>query len=256
MTPSNQTNPRISITLHPRGKNSVGENRQRLKHSAFHWGVLVSPGQSSTSKRDPSSKSRSGSRSDSGLRAETVLNPSQAHEHGQMHVHFDVTDSLHTDPITGKASQDWRYRERTLTSASEVSDDPVTEFKILAMVVVGTIPSSSRSRSLLSRLLSGLRLNSDHHGVDLESGLERVRRVLSVLPVPCPRGEVGVQGKGGSENCVSWTRGAITVLREEGVLEMQGVDVDEFMDDALRFADECLEKGRWRGVLDYRTGRR
>ncbi|KAL5336547.1 hypothetical protein BJX70DRAFT_372279 [Aspergillus crustosus] len=71
--------PRVSITLHPRGKNSLGENRQRLGFSAFHWGILVSP-----------------------------KNPISG-----IHTHFDVTDSLNFDHETEEAKEDWRFRERT-----------------------------------------------------------------------------------------------------------------------------------------------
>ncbi|KAL4903861.1 hypothetical protein BDW74DRAFT_155518 [Aspergillus multicolor] len=41
--PRPKNKPRIRITLHARGKNSLGENRARLKYSALHWGVLISP---------------------------------------------------------------------------------------------------------------------------------------------------------------------------------------------------------------------
>ncbi|KAL4884263.1 hypothetical protein BJY04DRAFT_215690 [Aspergillus karnatakaensis] len=71
--------PRISITLHPRGKNSLGEARQRLGYSAYHWGILISP-------KNPASGP---------------------------HTHLDVTDSMYIDPETGETKENWRFRERT-----------------------------------------------------------------------------------------------------------------------------------------------
>ncbi|KAL6230111.1 hypothetical protein BDW75DRAFT_234661 [Aspergillus navahoensis] len=79
--------PRISITLHPRGKNSLGENRTRLGFSAYHWGILVSP-------EDAHSHSNSSSATPGSL--------------GD-HVHFDITDSVYMDPATNEASHDWAF---------------------------------------------------------------------------------------------------------------------------------------------------
>ncbi|CAG8151161.1 unnamed protein product [Penicillium salamii] len=33
----------VFLALHHRGNLSIGENRQRLGHAAYHWGILVSP---------------------------------------------------------------------------------------------------------------------------------------------------------------------------------------------------------------------
>ncbi|CEL04640.1 hypothetical protein ASPCAL05768 [Aspergillus calidoustus] len=96
--------PRISITLHPRGKNSLGENRRRLHYAAYHWGILISP---------KNFKSNDGE-----------------------HTHFDVTDSLFVHAATGEASDDWRFRERT-------SRDPDVEFQILVKVLVGKLDTQS-----------------------------------------------------------------------------------------------------------------
>ncbi|RDW74430.1 uncharacterized protein DSM5745_07092 [Aspergillus mulundensis] len=203
--------PRISITLHPRGKNSIGENRARLKYSAFHWGVLISPKHASQ--------------------------PSGVGEHVSAHVHFDVTDSIYVDPVTGESSDAWRFRVRRST-------DPVGEFRILGRVEVGKVPLLSSGSG------SGSRSGS---GVGFEELVERVRERLGAIPLP--RKEFRQE-----ENCVSWTRAAIGGLGEMGVLGLglgEGFEIEEFMDVALGFADECLaslgEKGMGR-VLDYRPG--
>ncbi|KAL3497235.1 hypothetical protein BJX62DRAFT_4622 [Aspergillus germanicus] len=96
--------PRISITLHPRGKNSLGENHRRLHYAAYHWGILISP---------KNSKSNNGD-----------------------HTLFDVTDSLFVHVSTGKASDDWRFRART-------TQDPDVAFQILVKVLVGKLDSRS-----------------------------------------------------------------------------------------------------------------
>ncbi|KAL2818153.1 hypothetical protein BDW59DRAFT_165601 [Aspergillus cavernicola] len=70
--------PCILITLHPRGKFSLGENRQCLQKAAYHWGILISP-------KDPNAG---------------------------VHTHFDVTDSIYIDPHTGEVRDNWRFRER------------------------------------------------------------------------------------------------------------------------------------------------
>jgi hypothetical protein len=94
--------PRISITLHPRGKNSLGENRRRLHYAAYHWGILISP---------KNSKSNNGE-----------------------HTLFDVTDSLFVHVTTREASDDWRFRIRA-------SQDPDVAFQILVKVLVGKLDS-------------------------------------------------------------------------------------------------------------------
>ncbi|KAL4782188.1 hypothetical protein BJX76DRAFT_369288 [Aspergillus varians] len=173
MTPRNK--PRIFITLHPRGKNSLGKNRTRLGYSAYHWGILISP-----------------------------KHPTPSAEH----THFDVTDSMYIDPLTNGVKDDWRFRGRS-------SPEPVAAFQILARVYVGK----------------------------LAFGTEGVRGRLSGIALPGR----GVEG----ENCVSWTREAIGVLGDMGVLG-EGFDLMRFMDVALGFADECLAgKREMGGVLDY-----
>lgn len=89
MRPRNK--PRIFITLHARGKNSLGENRTCLGHPAYHWGILISP---KNKAAHPTSASQS------------PKSPSD------LHTLFDVTDSLYTDPVTGEVKESWRFRER------------------------------------------------------------------------------------------------------------------------------------------------
>ncbi|KAL4920681.1 hypothetical protein BDW62DRAFT_220667 [Aspergillus aurantiobrunneus] len=140
-----QNKPRIFMTMQPRGKNSLGENRIRLGYSAYHWGILISPKHPTPSEQ---------------------------------HTHFDVTDSIYIDPLTGEGKENWRFRERS-------SSDPAIAWK-------------------------------------------------------------GVEG----ENCVSWTKEAVGVLRDMGVLE-EGFDLNGLMDAALEFADGCLVKGEMGRILDY-----
>ncbi|KAL5002914.1 hypothetical protein BDV10DRAFT_87017 [Aspergillus recurvatus] len=212
--PIHQTHnkPRIFITLHPRGKNSLGENRTRLGFSAYHWGILISP-------RDAHSHLHSSSAA-----------PASRGDH----VHFDVTDSVYIDPATNENSDDWRFRERR-------SSDPVAEFMILGRVYVGKFHG---------QLSPAVSLSSASQR-DFESGVVRLRERLSGISVP--RKELERE-----DNCVSWTKEAIAVLRDIGVVE-EKFDIDEFMRVALGFADECLheigENGTG-GVLDYRTGKR
>ncbi|KAL2868102.1 uncharacterized protein BJX67DRAFT_60848 [Aspergillus lucknowensis] len=144
--PRMKNKPRISITLHPRGKNSLGENRQRLHYAAYHWGILISP-------KDPKTR-------------------------GQLHTHCDVTDSLYVDPLTGGSNGDWRFRERT-------DADPDIAFQILVRVTVCKVRS-----------------------VTVEEVVRRLR-------------EIQLPRKGGEEdgdNCVRWTREAVEVLSQIGLL--------------------------------------
>lgn len=182
--------PRIFITLHPRGKNSLGENRTRLGYSAYHWGILISPKNKVT---HPTSASQS------------PTSPSA------LHTHFDVTDSLYADPVTGEVKENWRFRERG-------SPDPVMAFQILARVFVGKLdPAWGEADGVREKL----------------SGIELPRK--------------GVQG----ESCVSWAREAIGVLKKLGTLQAD-FDIAQFMDTALRFADEILKgKGEMGSILDY-----
>ncbi|KAL4806244.1 hypothetical protein BDV18DRAFT_160311 [Aspergillus unguis] len=219
MTPKNK--PRIYITLHARGRNSVGEKRTRLKHSAYHWGILISPKEQQQQQRRNKDQRYT-------IPENTPALP--------VHTHFDVTDSLYID-VDGQAKENWRYRERNST-------DPVLDFRILARVLVGKVHFSSSPLSIGSRFRCGY-----------EAGTEIVREKLSAIPVPCPRGEVGV--KGTPENCVTWTKDAIRVLKDIGVVGLQEssrFDLEVFMDAALEFADECLRRGDIGGVLDYRAG--
>ncbi|KAL4932965.1 uncharacterized protein BDV17DRAFT_252529 [Aspergillus undulatus] len=104
--------PRIFITLHPRGKNSLGENRKRLGHSAFHWGILISPKHTC----HPMS---------------SISTPKSS-----THFHFDATDSIYVDPGSGETVLDtWRFRVRK-------SKDPVLDFQVLSRVFVGKLSSS------------------------------------------------------------------------------------------------------------------
>jgi hypothetical protein len=111
--------PRISITLHPRGKNSLGENRRRLHYAAYHWGILISP---------KNSKSNNGE-----------------------HTLFDVTDSLFVHVSTGEASDDWRFRVRT-------TQDPDVAFQILVKVFVGKVDGRSVTVKEVERRLRELPL--------------------------------------------------------------------------------------------------
>ena len=54
---------------------------------------------------------------------------------------------------------------------------------------------------------------------------------LNSIPVP-------VKGAEPEQNCVSWTRSAIRELQEKGLAEQ--FEVDKFMDDALRYADQHM----------------
>ena len=102
--------PRIFLTLHPRGKNSLGEARQKLHHSAFHWGILISPKHTC----HPLS---------------SISTPKSS-----THVHFEVSDAIYINPSTNEVAErdKWRFRVRK-------SSDPCVEFQILSRVFVGKV---------------------------------------------------------------------------------------------------------------------
>lgn len=128
MRPRNK--PRIFITLHARGKNSLGENRTRLGHSAYHWGILISP---KNKAAHPTSVFRS------------PKSPSD------LHTLFDVTDSLYADPVTGEVKENWRFRERG-------SPDPVIAFQIMARVFVGKLDPAWGATEGVREKFSGIGL--------------------------------------------------------------------------------------------------
>ncbi|KAL4962511.1 uncharacterized protein BDV14DRAFT_178126 [Aspergillus stella-maris] len=181
--------PRIFLTLHPRGKNSLGEARQKLRHSAFHWGILISPKHTC----HPLS---------------SISTPKSS-----THVHFDVSDAMYTNPSTQETERDkWRFRVRK-------SSDPCIEFQILSRVFVGKVPRK-------------------YEGVNLRVLREEL-------------GDIALPDREQGHNCVSWTREALGVLVEMGVLE-EGFEIENCMDVALRFADKCIAEQRGLGsVLDF-----
>lgn len=149
MRPRNK--PRIFITLHARGKNSLGENRTRLGYSAYHWGILISPKNKAT---HPASASQS------------PTSPSV------LHTHFDVTDSLYVDPATGEVKENWRFRERG-------SPDPVISFQILARVFVGKLDPAWGDTGGVREKFSGIGLPTKE--VEGESCVSWTREAIDVL---------------------------------------------------------------------------
>lgn len=61
--------------------------------------------------------------------------------------------------------------------------------------------------------------------------LVEIRGLLESIPLP----EKGARSE---QNCVTWTRAAISKLRGKGLVEE--FDLDRFMDDALAYADQRL----------------
>lgn len=94
---------RIVVTVHHRDELSLGENRLRLGHSAFHWGILVMP---KTSRGKDCSA-------------------------------YDVSDGSGMDADTGQmrnTALDWEFRPKRLI-------DPLRSGRLLGRIIIGKIPN-------------------------------------------------------------------------------------------------------------------
>jgi hypothetical protein len=93
---------RVFLTIHHRNELSLGENRRKLRHGAYHWGILVSP-------KRPS---------------------------GRSSYAYDVTDGVRLDPdrrLDLNPDRNWYFRESPLVN-------PEISSHLLVRIMIGKVP--------------------------------------------------------------------------------------------------------------------
>lgn len=96
--------PRVIITIHHRDELSLGDNRNQLGLSAYHWGILIQP------------KNPKGSDSTA----------------------YDISDAARPDPITRQdlnPNRDWHFRPKP-------GVNPVLSGRLLGKVMIGKVPNN------------------------------------------------------------------------------------------------------------------
>lgn len=100
--------------MHHRGALSLRENRQRLGHAAYHWGILISP------------------KTSTGRDCHT----------------YDVTNGIRMDPVTNldlNPEYDWYFRAQDQL-------DPTLVSNLLGMVMIGKVPERTEYADIQARL--------------------------------------------------------------------------------------------------------
>jgi hypothetical protein len=95
---------RVTVSIDHRDKFSLGDNRNRLGHCAFHWGILILP------KKQKGADSKT----------------------------YDASDGSMPDPLTRQElnpNHDWRFRYR-------MSVNPWISGRLLGRIMVGKVPAN------------------------------------------------------------------------------------------------------------------
>lgn len=127
---------------------------------------------------------------------------------------YDATDAIDLDPVTGED----RNPERNWLFRVKDNVDMLQISRLLGMVMIGKVPNEVTDGEIQAHLDS----------------------------VPLP-----IKNAVPEQNCVSWTRDAIQKLQAQGIAEQ--FDIDQFVTDALAFADECLKNPSQTPATDPRT---
>ncbi|KAJ5473493.1 hypothetical protein N7475_003059 [Penicillium sp. IBT 31633x] len=130
---------------------------------------------------------------------------------------FDVSDGIILDSVNRvnlNPDGDWHFRERA-------NVHPERSGHLLGMVMIGKVPN--------------------------EISYAQIRGILELIPLP--RKDALPE-----QNCVSWTKAAISRLQENSLVEK--FELDRFMDESLAFADQRLRSTESTSPRINYTGRR